>query len=496
MLNPRSSSEGTTRVEAVVRYWGRKSKDLAALFIRRYTAPDQVVADFFGGSGIFARTALELGRRAIYVDLNPFAYLIARTTITASDHRNFARASEGILSNSKVRFRKRRVHECDRSKFFSIQCKCGNPVEVSSILYRRKYYRTEKPSRSLSGLRLSICQSIPRRNGIIHEALVALHPELTTQVLSFAVQWLVKNNFVHEQEVPVQARFASRCPLCGGDSLVLQESEGWLIDGQIRPAFWYPDDPLRYDDGTTFLKQRGVARISELFTARNLAAIASIWHEIRRVRAEAGIKNCLRLAFMATLAQSSKMCRQGGGAWPVNSYWIPRTYLVRNPYLVFKNAVNQVGRLLMRQSPVSYGGVHDVLLGKAEVCFLLDDATQLQLPRNSVDYVIVDPPHTDEAQFFELSLFYTSWLETKLDFGKELIINRKQRKDVKTYLEMLGAASRRVYQSLKRNGHYTVILHDNSRSFLAECRDTLLTIGFDLLEENHVDEYTVYTFQK
>ena len=51
---------------------------------------------------------------------------------------------------------------------------------------------------------------------------------------------------------------------------------------------------------------------------------------ISHFRVETNVTHCLELAFLATLVRSSKMCRNEGGIWPVNSYWIPRTYLVRN----------------------------------------------------------------------------------------------------------------------------------------------------------------------
>ena len=497
MLNHRANpSGGATRVEAVVRYWGRKSRDLAELYIRRYTKMNQVVADFFGGSGIFARSALDLGRRAIYVDLNPFAYLIAKTTIVPCDLDKFVHASKIILSNATVRFKKDTTLECERSKFFSIRCKCGNPVEVSSILYGRKYSKIHEGRTNLKGQKLSVYRSIASRNGITHDGLVSLHPELTTQVLSFIVNGLVKKKFIRETEFATQARFASPCVSCDRNALLLRGSVKWLVDGKIKPAYWYPDDKLNYQDGTRFLKRRDVTRISELFTPRNLAALTSIWHDIQRLRVKGNVKNCLRLAFMATLVRSSKMCREGGGTWPINSYWIPRTYLVRNPYIVFKNAVAQIARMLGKQSQVRAGSPQDVIQRNADVSFLVADSTRLRIPKNSVDYVIVDPPHTDEAQFFELSLFYTAWLNRKLDFSKELIINRKQGKDVDTYLDMLKTASHRVYDSLKRNGHYTMILHGDNQNVLDSCVDIVGDVGFKFMEEDTIDGYTIYTFKK
>lgn len=484
-----------SRGEAIVRYWGRKPRNLAEMYIRHYTRPNQVVVDNFGGSGIFVKTAVELKRRAIYVDLNPFAYLIAKTTIAPCDPAEFIDASRIILSDPKVRFKGKAMVECERSKLFSIRCNCGNTVEVSSIVYGRIYNKLRSGCVNLEGRKRSVYMTIATKKNVTHEDLILLHPELTTQTLSNIVKWLVKNNFVKETEFPLEARFVSQCA-CGRKRLALNGKIDWLVDGDIKPLYWYPDDRLEYHDGTPFLKRRDVTSISQLFTKRNLVALSSLWEAIRRIQVKSSVKNCLRVAFMATLARSSKMCRTKGGTWPINSYWIPRTYLVRNPYVVFKNAVDQISRLLKNRLEVRSGSVKDVIGGRADVTFLLTDSTKLRLPRNSINYVIIDPPHADEAQFFELSLFYTSWLKRKLNFSRELIINSRQGKELDMYLEMLSAVSRRIYDSLKKNGYYTTILHGNDRKVLDSCREAICDAGFELIEKEVIDGYTIYTFKK
>src|SRR5947208_16801666 len=109
MLNPRTIHNGTNsaNAEGVVRYWGRKSRNLAQFYIQRFTKPHQVVADLFGGSGMFVKAALDVDRRAIYVDLNPFGQFMAKTTIAPWDLAEFVRASGTIIAGINVRYRRR-----------------------------------------------------------------------------------------------------------------------------------------------------------------------------------------------------------------------------------------------------------------------------------------------------------------------------------------------------------------------------------------------------
>ena len=495
-MNPRTLHNGTgsANAEGVVRYWGRKSRNLAQFYIQRFTKPHQIVADFFGGSGIFVKTALELDRRAIYVDLNPFAHLIAKTTISPCDSREFMKASATLLSEPLVRFRRKRPFVCQGAKFFSVRCKCGNWREAESITYGRKYRRLRSVKTGLNDTSQSVYKSIPS-GGITHSALVSLHPELDSQTVTHVVKTLAKGRLVQELEFVIGCRFVSQCS-CGRRGLSLPVSIDWLVGGKVKPRLHHPQNRLEYGDGTPFLKRRDVSSLSELFTARNLAILTSLWDDIQGLRVKKNVKNCLRLAFMATLARSSKMCREEGGSWPVNSYWIPRTYTVRNPYRVFRRAVRRISDLLMTHQEVRVGSSEEVFSGMADASFLLQDATRIEFPRRSLDYVLVDPPHSDEAQYFELSLFYTSWLNKRLNFGRELIINGRRRKDAMEYFTMLRSASNLIHKSLKSGGHYTLILHDTNRSFLEQCADTIQDVGLKLVADELVDGYSIFTFKK
>ncbi len=62
------------------KYWSRKPPDLVAARIAAATAPGDLVLDPFCGSGVAPIEAAALGRRAIGVDVNPFAIFLAGAT--------------------------------------------------------------------------------------------------------------------------------------------------------------------------------------------------------------------------------------------------------------------------------------------------------------------------------------------------------------------------------------------------------------------------------
>lgn len=480
----------------IIRYWGRKPYELACKYINRYSKLGEIVADTFGGSGIFVMAALESGRRAIYVDLNPFAGLIARSLINGCDLSEYQQAVHKILSRKaiKVKVGGHKI-SLEPRRLFHIRCVCKRSVEVRSVTFTRIYQVDSTNYIALKGVEDKILRTIKEKKEISHEELCKVHKDICTQTLSNIVKRLVNLGVISEKQLPVSARLLEPCK-CGHTKIVLKRENIWTIEGPIEPCYWYPTDSLEYENGKPFLKRRDVLRVNELFMDRSLALLSAIWYDITRLKVDDRTKSCLKLTFMATLARSSKMCRESGGTWPINSYWIPRKFVVKNPYTVFESAANQMIRFLKKTSNFNCGDFSDVMHNCADITFQVADSTRFSLPKNSLDYVIIDPPHTDEAQFFELSLFYTSWLKEKLHFKRELIVNPNQRKNLDSYLLMLGKAARKIHYALKPNKYFTVILHEEDKYILDQSVKKICSVGFELIEEEKAKDFSIYTFQK
>jgi len=64
-------------------YFTRRSWDVVQNYISTFSAPDDLVLDPFGGSGVTAVEALVLGRRGVQLDISPLANFIADCTAVA-----------------------------------------------------------------------------------------------------------------------------------------------------------------------------------------------------------------------------------------------------------------------------------------------------------------------------------------------------------------------------------------------------------------------------
>ena len=497
MLIAKSQNLENNCAKSIIRYWGRKPYQLASHYIKKYSKKGDVILDCFGGSGVFIKAALQLGRRGVYIDLNPFAYTVALTSVISYDRCEVLKEVNSILTKLKVKYKKRKkgkVYSVNPHELFKVRCKCGRYNEISYAVVTHSYDLTGRKitDEGLTKLGKRILNCI--KNGkSTYEQIIRRFSNYSRSRISREINLLVKKGLLREHEKILQLRFLRQCK-CGRTFIKPSKVE-WKIKDPIFAADWYPKNRLCYNNKKTFLKKRNADFIFEFFPNRTLAFLASLWKKINRRKVTTNTRYILTLAFFATLIRSSKMARKSGGTWPVNSYWIPRVYLMRNPILTFENVIKEILRSPSSNN-IKVGSLQEVLKKQKDAAFLLTDAMELQLPPNSIDYVITDPPHTDDVQFFELSFFYTTWLRNELNFEKEVVINPKQGKGLDFYTSAISKISKNIHNALKEGRHYTLILHGNNEDELYMIKSAVAKEGFRLVEEEHFDRYVVLTFKK
>jgi tRNA G26 N,N-dimethylase Trm1 len=203
------------------KFWGRKTWNVVSEFIKTYSPEGGIVMDPFSGSGVTALEALKLGRRVIAVDLNPIATEILRLTIQYVDPIKLQTAFERVQKDVKEEI----------NNLYLTQCRnCGENIPIECSIWKRD----ENKNLSLKELRY-------------------------------------------------------KCPHCSE----VVESGGKPTDkdikhiGNVVKAFhkkknWYPRNSLYYPDGRPFMKKERYETIDELFTPRNLFALAIVMKSIEK----------------------------------------------------------------------------------------------------------------------------------------------------------------------------------------------------------------------
>jgi len=412
------------RYSRIARYWGRKVYEATEIIFSEIVrdVKEKIVLDPFGGAGCIILEALRRGARGIYIDINPYAYLIARVTTEWFNTEKLLRKAEVVFSRKRLAYRGSNgsIRYIERDKLYTIT--------VNGVRKKVKYYEWRDDE----------C-------------------------------WAVT--------------------IDGKKVRASDFTEGEPYYSPPYYMFWYPW-------GEPFDKKRNYDWLHEFFTNRNLIILTNIWQDIRPLktvsRKDTREHRAMALAFLSILYMASKMARPRAGSWGVNSYWVPRLHVEYNPYDLLRRRLNKLLRLRPTlPHPVkttgSIYGLSKVLRGYLDVAILHGDSKEIlkYIPPGSIDYIVTDPPHTDEIQYLELSFFMNAWLKAdpySWMLG-EVVVNRRQRKDFNSYIEMLVSTYKLAYDVLKPHGKMLLIYHEENQQKLEEMKRAVEKAGFSLEEE-------------
>jgi hypothetical protein len=283
----------------------------------------------------------------------------------------------------------------------------------------------------------------------------------------------------NSQKEPVQIFY--RCYACGAGKKKAEAAQPAPEDVQKiaeldteEIPYWYPRNRLVYDDGRPFLKRERSENISELFSKRNLNALAMILDEIEK-EPDRNLRDIFKVIFSSCLEQSSKLnavdLRAGRElqtrGWTIYSYWTATTVIERNVWDAFEDRYDKWKRAKLEVSQqlpkVLFASTFKELKRKKkpkELLLLEGNALNLQpaIPDDSVDYVFTDPPY-GMVQYGELSYLWNAWLKQGFDFKQEIVINPRQGKDFDYFHRMLCAAFKELFRVMKPQKYFTLTFH-------------------------------------
>ena len=275
-------------------------------------------------------------------------------------------------------------------------------------------------------------------------------------------------------------RQAQDCKLARFDKDLLKKVEEKKINE------WYPTNPLYYPDGRPFKKKEQYESIDELFTKRNLQALAWLMEAIEK-EPQKGLRDFLKIAFSSVVHLCSRMIAISNPSptshhtafsstgWTQHSYWYALNYMEQNVWNKFDSAINGHQGLLKAKVESNKifkdvkiaSSFEQILSGKADVYIYNGSCLDLmeKLPGESVDYIFTDPPYDASIQFGELSYMWVSWLKMNSNYIKkiianEIIRNEYQHKDFTVYHSLLSSSFQKMFSVLKPEHYLTLTFHN------------------------------------
>lgn len=398
-----------------LKYWGKKPHNVFRKYIEAYTDKNEIVLDAFAGSGITPLEAVQAGRKAVAIDLNPVSTFMIEMTAKPLNYSKFGKFYNEILE---------KLHEKEREiQVFITKCdKCKNTARVTGV-----HWDGDNP------------------------ILIRYECSCTK-----GIQGKEPDDF---------------------DKEVIKKSEGleipyWYPKDEFPKTDFFK--AVRKGIGNSYHKlwtHRTLYLLSFLYQE-----IEKVDDEEIRDFLKFAFISMIHLATIMVSARRPKSKRPDSGSWGRPAFILPKRHMEQNPVILFQRAVEDRQGIIKakKSSEKLLSGKVEIAKNFQELTdnkkdgnllILTIDALDLSksIPENSVDYVLTDPPYGGLIQYFSLSSLWAIWLKHdnsrfEIPYQDEITIEHK--KDFDRYHQLLTKALREIYKVLKP-GHYLTLTFHN-----------------------------------
>jgi adenine-specific DNA methylase len=195
----------------------------------------------------------------------------------------------------------------------------------------------------------------------------------------------------------------------------------------------------QFEDG---LAKKGICNFQDLFTERNLLIVSLLLNKIKSYSKNLSNDKyeLFRLIFSNTVKDTNIMAFtnatwQGGKptTWSKHAYWIPSQFCEVSILPSFEKSIQRIISSLNYNNTQKYEVATATSfsdLSKKNILLYNKPVAFTDIPENSVDAIITDPPYGSNVQYLELSHFWFVWNKDLYDaapnFDLEAISNRKK----------------------------------------------------------------------
>lgn len=243
--------------------------------------------------------------------------------------------------------------------------------------------------------------------------------------------------------------------------------------------------------------------LSELFTPRNLLALALLYNRIETIEST-NIRNIFLFCFTSAIGQASKMVfvikqrnktkermeeshKKEIGSWVIG-YWTPNDFFENNVWTCFETRFKKILKakkehyVLLQNFHAAY--VYTDLNSNADF-LIVNKPSQMylkSLPDNSIDYIITDPPHGNRIPYLELSMLWNGWLKKDVDYDDEIIVSEAKDRDknITNYNELLNDVILECFRVLKPQKYFSFMFNSLDDESWFNVVKTFHRTGFSL----------------
>ena len=436
-------------------------------YIEHYTNPGDLVLDPFCGSGMTGVAALMTGRHAILNDLSPAAVHIAYNYCTPVDVKALKREFERIKATVKDEFDWLYGTTCDR---------CGGSATIQYTIWSDVFECTR-----CDGEIVLWDAAVDPDTGKVHEYFTC--PKCSKEQTKLGLRRL--------PEIPVLTNYECKSckPKRGTHPTTTSEKDRIAEISAKEIPYWIPDaefDPDGPQYRRNALSSRGIRGVIDLYTKRNLWALARLWLEAKRSEKQSSISP-LRFVFTSITQRSSRLnrLRPSGAGDPMTG-------------TIYVGSLRREDNVLGLWSRKFSGYLKVMDREFYSACITtVDSATRLEVPDNSVSYIFTDPPFGSNIYYSEVNLLWEAWLGEFTDVSFEAVVHRKQdggTKRLADYAELMSQTFSEMYRVLKPGRWASVVFHNSDDRIWQVILNAAEEAGFEKADINSFDK-TQLTFK-
>lgn len=420
-----------------MKYWGKKPASIFRTYIEHYSEPNDIILDAFAGSGVCPLEAIQCGRKAVAVDLNPVATFMERVIATSIDILELKREWNKL----KTDFRK---FERDSGLFATICPDCGAKSRIINVHY------DGQPT-----MIRYICENDKHKKG---KPLDANDLEIIEKSKNIEISyWYPQDKFPNSETFDMAKRSF----------------------GDYFYNLW---------------TRRNLYAISYMFEKIN-----EIKKEDIKDIFKLAFTHILHLSTkMVSAREDPDTNRPDSGSWGRPAYLFPKKHLEQNPFILFERAVEgRQGVISAKESSNKLIGMNakftnsfdDLKNNNKNLIIWTKNSVELTkyLNEESIDFVLTDPPYGGLIKYFDLSSLWSVWLKGKeqngefdMPYEEEIILANQANFD--NYDRMLFKAFSEINKVLKQDKWLVVTFHNKEPRIFNLIMKSCINAGF-VLEE-------------
>lgn len=320
---------------------------------------------------------------------------------------------------------------------------------------------------------------------------------------------------------PLRSYYRTRCPECGGQAaitkVIFDKPERTQNKIELKTVFYEcgcgrrlsksadPEDLelMTADYTLANIRNTGLLRnskiavaenddIRNIFTPRNLKVLDEILSVISAY--SSSYQNIFHYILMSVLHLCKITDKHSNSQWPL---WIPKTDCVeKNAVDIFLKKIDKF-RGLIPFMKLNYTGCgiadsfEELTPGN---CFLMQKGSQTitpaELPDDSVDLIITDPPYLEQVLYSEYMQLYRPFLGLEFNLEDEIVISsapsRNKTKD--SYFDLLARVFAMCSSKLKEGKYLCLYFHDCSLEVWNRLIRVLEDNRFRFVTQTHIDK--------